>query len=83
MHTLELVYCAAGHYTERAIRAMAEILNDEALESAIKTFTLVPSGSGRFEFSVNGKLLYSKLETARHVEEEELKKIFKAHLAGG
>lgn len=54
---------------------MTEILSDERLERQIEAFTLVPSDGGRFEFSANGKLLYSKLQTGRHVEPGELKKI--------
>lgn len=62
---------------------MAEIMNDPELESVISSFSLVPSDGGRFEFSVDGSLLYSKLETGRHVEENELKNLLKTHLAGG
>jgi len=32
----------------------------------IETLMLVPSEGGRFEVSVNGQLLYSKLEKHRH-----------------
>jgi selenoprotein W-related protein len=35
-------------------------------EHLIETITLVPSDGGKFEVSVNGELLYSKLETHRH-----------------
>ena len=34
--------------------------------------TLVPSDGGRFEVSVNGKLIYSKLETKRHAKQGEV-----------
>lgn len=61
---------------------MAEILNDPDLEKAVESFTLVPSVGGRFEFSANGTLLYSKLQTGRHVEEQELRNLLKEHLAG-
>ncbi|HAY83583.1 MAG TPA: hypothetical protein DCY42_01295 [Chloroflexi bacterium] len=60
---------------------MADILKDEELEKQIEDFSLVPSDGGRFEFSVNGKLIYSKLETFRHAEEGELKKLLIKHLA--
>ena len=46
-------------------------LMDELLkhyEHLIETITLVPSDGGKFEVSVNGQLLYSKLETHRHAE---------------
>jgi selenoprotein W-related protein len=49
---------------------MAKLLN--AYESAIGGITLVPSDGGRFEVEVNDRLLYSKLETGRHVEEGEI-----------
>jgi len=34
--------------------------------------TLVPSDGGRFEVTVNGKLIYSKLETKRHAQQGEV-----------
>ena len=41
-------------------------------EPEIETLTLVPSDGGRFEVSVNQKLLYSKLKTGRHAEPGEV-----------
>ncbi|MBI3739593.1 MAG: SelT/SelW/SelH family protein [Chloroflexi bacterium] len=41
-------------------------------EHLIETMTLVPSDGGRFEVSVNGKLIYSKLETKRHAQPGEV-----------
>ena len=41
-------------------------------EPEIESLTLVPSDGGRFEVTVNGKLLYSKLQTRRHVEKGEV-----------
>jgi len=44
-------------------------LMDELLkqyEHVVETITLVPSDGGKFEVSVNGELIYSKLETHRH-----------------
>jgi selenoprotein W-related protein len=61
---------------------MAAILNDPEMEKVISSFTLVPSDGGRFEFSVDGQLLYSKLETGLHVEDNDLYKLLKEHLAG-
>jgi selenoprotein W-related protein len=47
-----------------------ELLNE--FEPNIDNFTLVPSDGGRFEVSVNGTLVYSKLQTKRHVEQGEV-----------
>ncbi len=41
-------------------------------EHMIEGLTLVPSDGGCFEVTVNGKLIYSKLETKRHVQPGEV-----------
>jgi selenoprotein W-related protein len=41
-------------------------------EYMIETLSVVPSDGGRFEVSVNGQLVYSKLETKRHAEPGEV-----------
>lgn len=33
---------------------------------------LIPSGGGAFEVVVDGRLVYSKKETGRHCEEDEI-----------
>ena len=39
----------------------------------ITGLTLVPSDGGRFEFSIDGSLVYSKLETGEFPEWEQIK----------
>jgi selenoprotein W-related protein len=41
-------------------------------EHLVENVTLVPSDGGRFEVSVNGQLIYSKLETKRHAQPGEV-----------
>jgi selenoprotein W-related protein len=41
-------------------------------EAEIETLSLAPSDGGRFEVTVNDKLVYSKLETGRHAEPGEV-----------
>jgi selenoprotein W-related protein len=43
---------------------VAELLKE--FEPQIGSITLMPSDGGRYEISVNGKLIYSKLQTQRH-----------------
>jgi selenoprotein W-related protein len=50
-------------------------------EQKIEAITLVPSDGGRFEVSVNGKLLYSKLQTGRHAEPGEIPGLISKSLA--
>jgi selenoprotein W-related protein len=41
-------------------------------EPEIESVTLVPSNGGRFEISVNGQLIFSKLQTGHHPEPGEI-----------
>jgi selenoprotein W-related protein len=41
-------------------------------EPEIETVTLIPSDGGRYEVTVNGNLVYSKLQTRRHAEPGEV-----------
>ncbi len=41
-------------------------------EFRISALTLIPSDGGRFEVSVNDRLVYSKLQTGRHANEGEV-----------
>lgn len=38
----------------------------------VEGITLIPSDGGRFEVTVNGSLLYSKLKTNRHAQPGEV-----------
>jgi selenoprotein W-related protein len=49
---------------------MAELLKE--FEFTIKSIGLIPSDGGRFEIIVDGKLIYSKLGTGRHVNPGEI-----------
>ena len=45
-------------------------------EPYIDEWTLIPGDGGRFELVIDGRLLYSKLQTKRHAELDEFKAIF-------
>jgi len=51
----------------------ADLLKE--FEFQIDSLTLVPSDGGRFEVSINGDLIYSKLQTGRHAEPGEVLKL--------
>lgn len=44
----------------------------EEFEDNIAQITLIKSDGGRFEVVVDGDLVYSKLETGRHAEYEDV-----------
>lgn len=46
----------------------------------IRSFKLVPADGGRFEFSINGELVFSKKELKRHAQPGEILEIFRDHL---
>jgi selenoprotein W-related protein len=52
------------------VRLADDLLNN--FESEIESITLVPSNGGRYEISVNGQLIFSKLQTGRHAEPDEV-----------
>jgi len=60
---------------------MAEILADKTLEPKIDRFTLVVSDGGRFEFSVDEDLIFSKKQLERHAEPGEVIGLLREKLA--
>jgi selenoprotein W-related protein len=59
----------------------AELLDQ--YEADIETITLIPSDGGRYEITVNGELLYSKLKTERHAEPGEVARLVGDYLKKG
>lgn len=52
-------------------------------ESRIQQITLIPSDGGRFEVTVNGKRIYSKLQTHRHAEPGEIQNLLLSFIKEG
>jgi selenoprotein W-related protein len=52
------------------VSLVQELLKD--YEHVIESVALIPSDGGRFEVSVNGELVYSKLQNKRHAEAGEV-----------
>ena len=59
---------------------MDELLKE--YEHMIESVALIPSDGGRFEVSVNGDLIYSKLQTTRHAEAGEIVKLIHKMVEG-
>lgn len=57
---------------------MADLLKE--FEMDIASITVVPSDGGRFEVSVNDRLIYSKLATQRHAEPGEVVRLVREYL---
>jgi selenoprotein W-related protein len=52
-------------------------------EPEMESVTLIPSNGGVFEMTVNGKLLYSKKSTGRHIEPGEGIRLVQKYLREG
>ena len=57
---------------------MSDLLT--AFEADVETLMLKPSQGGCFEVTVNGKLLYSKLQTKRHADPGEVHGLVEQYL---
>lgn len=49
-------------------------------EKHVRSWTLIPSEGGRYEVEVNGQLVYSKLQTGRHAEVDEIRGLLRQML---
>jgi selenoprotein W-related protein len=49
---------------------VAEILKE--FEAQVDSITLIPSDGGRFEVTVNDRMVYSKLRNRRHADRGEV-----------
>ena len=76
MLNIEIIYCAVWGYAPRAVSLTGLLLNK--CPEAIQALTLIPSDGGKFEVSVNGNLIYSKLATGRHADPDEVLDAVKA-----
>jgi selenoprotein W-related protein len=41
-------------------------------EPEIETLSLIPSDGGRYEVEINGSLIYSKLSTKQHIQNNDV-----------
>jgi selenoprotein W-related protein len=58
-----------------------EILSIREIEFYIAAWLLIPGSGGRFEFTVDGDLLFSKKALGRHAEPGEIKALLEARIA--
>lgn len=57
-----------------------EVLNDRQIEYFVRSWSMKPSSGGRFEVTVNGELVFSKLALKRHAEPGEIKALIQQKL---
>ena len=70
---ISIEYCAVWNYLPKA-SSLEEELKEKFFNS---TITLIPSGGGVFEISVDGKLIFSKKSLNRFPEKNEISDILK------
>lgn len=57
------------------------MLSIREIEYNIASWKLIPGSGGKYEFTVNGVLLFSKKALGRHAEPGEIKALLEAHIA--
>ena len=67
---IKLEFSVVWNYTPRAVSTVEDILEKYGQE--VESIDLIPTSGGKFEFYLNGELLYSKIETDRHTEDGEI-----------
>ena len=67
---IKLEFCVVWNCTPRAVSTVEDILEKYGQE--VESIDLIPTSGGKFEFYLNGELLYSKIETDRHTEDGEI-----------
>ncbi len=58
---------------------MTETLLDE-FRHQVESWTLIPADGGRYEVVINGDLIYSKLRTGRHTDNNEIRKLIQEYI---
>jgi len=76
---ISITYCVPCQFTPRAAWTAQELLLTYA--DYVSGLTLVPSGGGVFEVTVNGEVIFSKKTEGRYPEIRELKEAINARLA--
>ena len=69
--SIRVEYCASCNYLPRAMWLVGEVLTE--IQFDVKDLSLVPGDMGVFEWAVNGESVFSKSETGRFPDADELK----------
>ena len=69
--SIRVEYCASCNYLPRAMWMVGEVLND--IQFDLDELTLVPGDMGVFEWAVDGESVFSKADSGRFPEMDELK----------
>lgn len=69
--SIRVEYCASCSYLPRAMWMVGEVLND--IQFDLDELTLVPGDMGVFEWAVDGETVFSKADSGRFPEMDELK----------
>jgi len=68
---IEIQYCSSWGYDKQAVGLAADILKQKRKDD-LGQLILLPADGGRFEVTVDGKLIFSKVAEGRFPENEEI-----------
>lgn len=75
---IRVEYCASCNYLPRAMWMVGEVLQEIQFE--VESLTMVPGDFGAFEWQVDGEPVFSKSDSGRFPEMDELKAAIYAKL---
>lgn len=75
--SVQIEYCNMWNFLPKAISLVDELMDDTNFRYDIDEIKLLPKGGGIFEVTVNDKLIYSKKETGRFPEKNEVVALIK------
>lgn len=75
---IEIEYCTSWGYVGRAVALARKLLNEH--KNDIQEVSLIPSTGGVFEVSFGNELIYSKKETGKFPENNEVEDIVKSKI---
>lgn len=75
---IKIEYCTSWGYVGRAVALARKLLNEH--KNDIQEVSLIPSTGGVFEVSFGNELIYSKKETGKFPENNEVEDIVKSKI---
>jgi selenoprotein W-related protein len=79
-HSVEIEFCVPCDFRPQALALARELLDGWA--HRLSELRLVPSSGGRFEVSLDGELVFSKVQRDRHPEPGEIARTLEERIGG-
>ena len=76
---ISIEYCTSWGYLGRAVALTQNILNEH--KNSLETVNIIPSSGGVFEVKLDNKLIFSKKDSNRFPNDNEVEELIREKLA--